>query len=92
MVIGLSPSPHLRMPGVRVTVTEDCISCGKCMEDVCFVQAIHLEEKHAVIGDDCRGCGRCTEVCPNRAIRLVIDDPDAAAAAIDRLSRGVDVG
>ncbi|MGQ9683563.1 MAG: DUF362 domain-containing protein [Anaerolineae bacterium] len=79
-----------RMPGVRVQVTERCTACGACTRDVCFVQAIRLEDKRAVIGEACRGCGRCAAVCPQRAIEISYDGA-SAAATIARLSALVDV-
>lgn len=80
-----------RMPGVHVEVTMDCIGCGKCTENVCFIDAIHLEHGKAVISDDCRGCGNCAEVCPQGAIKVVIDEEDYIENAINRLSQAVDV-
>lgn len=81
-----------RMPGVMVEVTEDCIGCGRCMEAVCFIDAIHLENGRAIIREDCRGCGNCVEVCPQGAIRVVIERNDYIENAIKRLSEAVDVG
>jgi len=81
-----------RMPGVVVSVTEDCIGCGKCtQEKVCFIHAISLVDGKAVISEECRGCGRCVEVCPKGAIHLDIEQDDYVEAAIDRLSQAVDV-
>jgi ferredoxin len=80
-----------RMPGVHVEVTDDCVGCGMCVEDVCFIDAIHLEDGIAVIDEDCRGCGHCVDVCPEGAIRLVIDREDYIENAIRRLSQAVDV-
>ena len=80
-----------RMPGVRVYVTEDCTGCGLCTEDVCFIDAIHLEDGRAMIEEDCRGCGYCAEVCPHDAIRIVIDREDYIENAIKRLNQAVDV-
>ncbi len=79
------------MPGVRVEVTEDCIGCGTCTEDVCFIDAIHLKNGKAVISEDCRGCGNCAEVCPEGAIKAVIEREDYIENAIERLSQAVDV-
>ena len=56
------------MPGLRVYITDDCVGCGECTQDICFVDAIKLIESTAVITEECRGCGRCIEVCPNGAI------------------------
>jgi Pyruvate/2-oxoacid:ferredoxin oxidoreductase delta subunit len=80
-----------KMPGVSVTVTERCEGCGVCTQDVCFVDAIHLEEQRAVISDACRGCGRCVEVCPQQAIELSIRDGRFVERTIERLSPLVDV-
>ncbi|MFX0062745.1 MAG: DUF362 domain-containing protein [Candidatus Hermodarchaeota archaeon] len=62
-----------RMPGVKLTVTDQCIGCGKCLTS-CFVNAIQLISKQAVITDACRGCGRCVDICPQKAIVLTIEN------------------
>ncbi len=80
-----------RMPGVTVSVNDDCIGCGTCAEEVCFVDAIRVVNGHAQIGGTCRGCGRCVTVCPQNAIELNLDDPDMVSHAIDRISPLVDV-
>ena len=80
-----------RMPTVEVRVTDRCVGCGQCTENVCFVDAICLEDGRAVIGDACRGCGRCVAVCPQQAIELVLDAPSLVEATVDRLASLVDV-
>lgn len=80
-----------RMPGVHVVVTEDCTGCGLCTEDVCFIDVIHLLDGRALIGEECRGCGSCAEVCPEGAIRVIVDRVDYVDHAIRRLSEAVDV-
>lgn len=81
-----------RMPGVRVSVTDQCVGCGTCTHGACFVSAIQLEGKQAVIDDAlCRGCGRCADLCPNGSIRVDIDRPDYVAAAIGRIAGLVDL-
>jgi ferredoxin len=79
-----------RMPGVEVTVTERCTGCGTCTEH-CFVNAIHIQEGHAVIGEDCKGCGRCADRCPQKAIRVTITDEQFLQKTIDRIESSVDV-
>jgi UDP-glucose 4-epimerase len=44
--------------------------------DHCFIGAIRVEDKKALISDYCRACGRCATVCPNDAIEVKITDPD----------------
>jgi ferredoxin len=80
-----------RMPGVSVTVTDACIGCGRCTQDVCFVDAIQVVDGHAVINDRCRGCGRCVEVCPHQAITLTIEDASYVQTSVDRLAPLADI-
>ncbi len=80
-----------RMPGLQVEVTEDCIGCGICTDDVCFINAINIINGKAVVSEDCRGCGNCAEVCPEAAIKVVIEREDYIDNAIQRLSQAVDV-
>jgi heterodisulfide reductase subunit A-like polyferredoxin len=79
------------MPGVQVRVTDQCAGCGICTEDVCFVDAIHLEGTEAVIDPTCRGCGRCVTVCPQGAIELTFEHNRFVEASIARISPLVDV-
>lgn len=80
-----------KMPGVNVRVTEDCVGCGLCAEDVCFTDAIKMVNGKAVITDACRGCGRCVEVCPQEAIKLTIDRRDRLDESYDRIARVIDL-
>jgi ferredoxin len=79
------------VPGVSVAVTERCAGCGICIDGVCFVDAIRLDNGRAIISDACRGCGRCVGVCPQKAIELSIDDDRFIEESITRLSSLVDV-
>jgi len=57
-------------PVTRYRVTDTCRKCiaHKCYA-VCPVDAIHFENKKAVIDPDkCIGCGRCMKECPYNAI------------------------
>lgn len=80
-----------RMPGVSVTVTEDCTGCGTCTKEVCFTNAISLEGGKAVISDQCRACGRCVSVCPQKAIELKINNSEYVNQAISQIHEIVDV-
>jgi ferredoxin len=72
----------IKMPGVDVHVTNACIGCGKCLDSVCFVKAIHLNNGKASISASCRGCGRCVEECPLGAIEMTY----AKSAVVDTLA------
>ncbi len=80
-----------RIPGVTVKVSDKCKACGTCTDGVCFVNAIRLGEKSAVIDNSCRGCGRCVTTCPNKAIDITIADPDYINNSIEKISGLVDV-
>ncbi len=80
-----------KMPGVEVRVTEDCIGCGTCTNGVCFVNAITLINRKAVISKECRGCGRCVEACPNNAIKLTIEDKLYIDKSYGNLDKIIDV-
>jgi UDP-glucose 4-epimerase len=72
-------APHIqskitKAPGVDVEVPGTCNGCGRCLQQICFVNAIKIENGKAVISDRCRGCGRCVEVCPQQAIILRMDN------------------
>ncbi len=80
------------MPGVTVSVSGLCTGCEECTRGVCFVDAICLEEKQAVIDPDlCRGCGRCVSICPNEAIEITLDDQSYISRSIEMLEGKVDV-
>lgn len=80
-----------RMPGVQVCVTDDCVGCGACTRDVCFVDAISMQDGRAQIGESCVGCGRCVDVCPQHAIKLSGVNGEFVDQAIARISPSVDV-
>jgi Fe-S-cluster-containing hydrogenase component 2 len=80
-----------KMPTVSVSVTERCLGCSLCAEEVCFVDAIRMDDELAVVNDACRGCGRCVEICPADAIELSFDEDLFVKESIQRLSPLVDL-
>ena len=80
-----------KMPGITIEVTDKCIGCGTCMKGVCFVDAIHIEGNHAMISNECRGCGRCVEICPQEAIKLILDDNEFVIKSIKRIDKIINV-
>jgi len=73
-----------RLDGVTIEVNDDCIGCGKCVEH-CYIDAIEVVDKRAVISEYCRACGRCATVCPEDAIDVRVDDPEFLENAYDRI-------
>lgn len=60
-------------PPVRACVDPaKCVGCGQCAE-VCFFDAIQMENRKAVITNRCDGCGLCTFRCPCGAAHLIRD-------------------
>ncbi|OQY20740.1 MAG: 4Fe-4S ferredoxin [Anaerolineaceae bacterium 4572_32.2] len=89
-------APHIgakvtRMEGVTVTVSDRCVGCGTCTQDVCFADAIHLVGNRAVISDACRGCGRCVEICPQSAIEISIEQSQFVERTIARITPLVNI-
>ena len=50
------------------TITDDCVSCGACV-DTCPVDAISEGAgKYDIAADSCVDCGACASACPVDAI------------------------
>jgi ferredoxin len=75
--------PHLESLQIDFDA-EKCKGCGKCVPK-CYMQAIAIVDKKAVISEFCRACGRCAIVCPNGAIELKITDPEFVEKTLDRI-------
>ncbi len=80
------------MIGVELKFQDDkCSGCGRCREDICFVNAIKLENKKAIIDrEKCRICGRCAEICNNGALNVIMAS-DAIERSIECVNELVDV-
>lgn len=50
-------------------ITDDCISCGSCVDD-CPVDAISEgDSKYVINAETCIDCAACEESCPTGAIK-----------------------
>lgn len=80
------------MVGVEINFNEDnCNGCGNCAKDICFVEAICVENgKSKIDMKKCRGCGRCAETCLNGAIIIQMND-SAVKDSIERVKPLVDI-
>ncbi|MBI5680613.1 MAG: 4Fe-4S ferredoxin [Methanobacterium sp.] len=80
------------MVGVEIKFNEDlCNGCGNCANDICFVEAIYVENgKSKIDMKKCRGCGRCAEICLKGAIIVEMDD-NAVKNSIERVKPLVDI-
>jgi len=80
-----------RLPGLSVTVNEECTGCGTCIPS-CPVQAIHPQDGRAKISPACKGCGICVLRCPVHAIRMTLEpEVDAVGEVLDYYQQRVQV-
>ncbi|MBD3213278.1 MAG: 4Fe-4S ferredoxin [Candidatus Lokiarchaeota archaeon] len=81
-----------KMPGIQVKIDhQKCTLCGNCLNDVCFVNAIHKRGNHIEISEECRGCGRCVEICSQNAINLSLSDESYISKSIAELDNIINV-
>ena len=65
-----------QIPFRGVRITEECISCGECLEN-CSFKAIYQQDEQFIIDHaKCDVCGDCYVVCPAGAIEIVVGDPE----------------
>jgi len=50
-----------------------CTRCGQCA-DVCWYDALHMQDGEPVKGEACVGCGYCYQVCPTGALDVPAGD------------------
>lgn len=81
-----------KMIGIKIGFNEDiCTGCGICSENICFLEAISIQNGKAKINmEKCRVCGRCAEICPKGAISIKMMN-DAVERSIERILPLVDV-
>lgn len=64
----LQNRPNWHLIAKDFSVSEDCVSCGKCVE-LCPAGNIFLENGRISFGDQCVICLGCYHRCPQKAIR-----------------------
>lgn len=81
-----------RLPGLTVSVTEKCVSCGTC-EEICLAGAVELRSDGARIGENCKACGRCVTMCPQHAVTMAFDpEVDTVKLTLEKYQRRTNVG
>jgi len=80
---------HHPVEGLSMSVTDECMGCGTCAK-ICYLGAVTIKNKRAVIGDLCRLCGRCALNCPKGAMKLKLDNPHITEDVIRRIEASVD--
>lgn len=83
----------VKLHGTRIDLDPGkCNVCGTCVT-ACFVGAISIQDGAIVHADElCLGCGHCVSVCPVKATRLTIENPQAAVDEIlGRIGQRVNV-
>lgn len=80
------------MIGAEIIFNQDlCNGCGKCSRNICFLNAITLEDGKAKIDKSiCCCCGRCAESCLQDAITIKIEE-DAIKRSLQHVEKLVDV-
>lgn len=66
----MDPEVRKMQEATPVTITEECIGCGLCVESFeCPALSMDGENEIAKVDKDrCHGCGTCIPVCPAQAI------------------------
>ena len=66
----MSPEAKKSRKPALVEITDDCIGCRTCVDELeCPALSMDEENNMAVVDEDrCIGCGTCIEVCPAQAI------------------------
>ena len=80
-----------KMPGVSIEVNDSCTGCGACAQNICFVDAITVENGKARRSEACRGCGRCASICPENAIEVRIDEKRSILRSIETIAKCIDI-
>ena len=67
-IIFKSPCIAVTKPSGKVSISDKCINCKKCIREIGCPALILSEGKVAVDKGLCTGCGLCAQICPVNAI------------------------
>ena len=65
----------VRSEYVAVTISEDCIHCGDCIDRCVFDARVFRDEKMEYNAEACLGCGLCVTICPEEATSMALREP-----------------
>jgi ferredoxin len=82
------PDSMVRLEGVKVEITGECVGCGDCVP-VCPVENVRLVGGTAEIGDRCLGCGSCARACEQGCISVTIEP---GSRVHEELKRRIEAG
>lgn len=60
----------IRSEYIAVTISEDCIHCGVCVDRCAFEARVFQDGEMNYIPAACLGCGLCVPTCPTEAITM----------------------
>lgn len=63
-----SPCVAITKPQKKLTISEKCINCKKCIRELGCPALITVDGKVTIDENLCTGCGLCSQVCPVNAI------------------------
>lgn len=67
-IIFKSPCIAVTKPTGKMTVSDKCVQCRKCIKEIGCPALIISEGKVAIDKGLCTGCGLCSKICPVNAI------------------------
>ena len=81
-----------KMEGVELKLDKTiCVGCGKCKKDICFLEAITVQNGKAEIDmTKCRACGRCAEICSSGALSIQMEE-NGVKQSIKRVDSLIDL-
>lgn len=67
-IIFKSPCVAITKPQKKISISDKCINCKKCIRELGCPALITVDGKVTIDENLCTGCGLCSQVCPVEAI------------------------